>query len=33
MLKAVSFPCLVCKDGRVVKGVNFVDTARCGRSC
>ena len=32
MLKARVIPCLDVKDGRVVKGVNFVDLQRCGRS-
>ena len=31
-LKARVIPCLDVKDGRVVKGVNFVDLDRCRRS-
>ena len=32
MLKIRIIPCLDVKDGRVVKGVNFVDLDRCRRS-
>ena len=32
MLKVRIIPCLDVKDGRVVKGVNFVEPARCRRS-
>ena len=32
MLKSRIIPCLDVKDGRVVKGVNFVDLRRCRRS-
>ena len=32
MLKVRVIPCLDVKDGRVVKGVNFVDLRRRGRS-
>ncbi len=32
MLKMRIIPCLDVKDGRVVKGVNFVNLRRCRRS-
>ncbi len=32
MLKVRLIPCLDVKDGRVVKGVQFVDLRRCRRS-
>ena len=32
MLKNRIIPCLDVKDGRVVKGINFVDLRGCGRS-